>query len=471
VPILPLMIAIILGIGAAEVAARGDQERQMATENLWLAAKYNNLEALERHLASTEDINQLDEEGFPALCWAALNGSTEAAVRLIEAGADIDVEYKDGSSPLSHAAFTGSSDIVTLLLDKGAKVNSVNEHHNTALDNAALDWGTVEWVAGSLLLDLEEESATAGKKRAAELLRENGGKRNEELTAEVKVDSDLEEEEARGITDAYLAFTNWPFFHARIFGHLWFLWFLCILFVPFLGYAWLADRQQWTGPPKWLFLSPVVLLWLVPVTMIPQWFTGLRYPNFGPDTSESLLPMPHIVVLHGVFFLFGALYFDCDDREGKLGRRWWLTLPLALLVVLPLGLALTFEPDKEWIIRWIPENGVRPLVVLSQALYAWMMTFGLIGCFRSLCARENKTVRYISDSSYWLYVGHLPLIFAAQAMVKPLHLPAIAKFAIVCAGVTAVLLLIYHLGVRYTWLGTLLNGKRTRPTPALERPD
>ncbi len=463
--IVPLIIGTLVGIGAVEGTQRAEREKQQAVESLWLAAKYNDVDSLEKHLASAEDVNEPDGEGFPALNWAALNGSTEAARMLIEAGADVDVEHKDGSSALSHAAFTGSVGIAMLLIDHGAELNSVNEFRNTALDNAELDWGTVEWVAGLLALDLDRESAEAGRKRAAELLLENGGKRQKELAEEARAGADAEEGDARGITAGYLAFTEWPGFHEpRVFSHLWFLWFLCILIIPFMVYAWIADRRRWTGPPRWLFLSPALLLWLVPLTMIPQWFHGLRAPGFGPDTSETFFPLPHIVVLHGVFFFFGALYFDCDDREGRLGRRWWLTLPVALLVVFPLGMALTFEPDTEWITRWIPGGGVRPLAVLSQALFAWMMTLGLMGLFRKICARENKTVRYVSDSSYWLYVAHLPLIFVAQALVKSLNVPAIVKFAIVCAGVTTVLLLTYDLAVRYTWLGTLLNGKRTRPS-------
>ena len=100
----------------------------------------------------------------------------------------------------------------------------------------------------------------------------------------------------------------------------------------------------------------------------------------------------------------------------------------------------------------------------SQALFAWLMIFGLMGLFRRLCARENPSVRYVSDSSYWLYVAHLPLIFVAQAAVKPLGLPALVKFTIVCVAVTALLLVVYDRMVRYTRLGTLLNGPRRRPS-------
>ena len=46
------------------------------------------------------------------------------------------------------------------------------------------------------------------------------------------------------------------------------------------------------------------------------------------------------------------------------------------------------------------------------------MTFGFIGLFRKLCTRENKAIRYVSDSSYWLYGAHVPLIIGTQLTVR-----------------------------------------------------
>jgi peptidoglycan/LPS O-acetylase OafA/YrhL len=111
----------------------------------------------------------------------------------------------------------------------------------------------------------------------------------------------------------------------------------------------------------------------------------------------------------------------------------------------------------------------RPITSIAQVLYAWTMSFGIMGLFRRLLKRENQTVRYLSDASYWLYLTHLPLILAAQMMVRDWPLPAIAKFVLICSTVTGVLLVAYHTMVRFTWIGTMLNGPRTRPAPAAQR--
>lgn len=467
-----LLLTAVIGIAAKDNGQHSDQG--LSQVDLWSAAKSNDIEALKRHLANEEAINNGDPEyGIPALNWAALNGSTEAARLLIERGADVNVRTEDGSVPLGHAAFTGRADIVALLIEKGAELNPVNSYQSTPLDASQADWGLVQLIAGTLGLQVDRERVEAGQKVAADLLRANGGKWKRDLAGETVARANTSEgdenRERGGITDAYLSLTDWQGFREfQIFGYLWFLWFLCILIISFAVFARIAAVRKWPGPPRWLFLSPLLLVWLVPVTMIPQWLHGLRMPGFGPDTSMGLFPMPHIVLLYAVFFYFGVLYFDCDDEKGKLGRFWGLTLPVALLVVFPLGMALSFSPGSAWITKWLPSSGVRLLAVLMQALYPWLMIFGLIGLFRKICSRENKVVRYISDSSYWLYIAHLPLIVIAQYLVKPLDLPAFAKFGIVCAGVTGILLISYDLMIRYTWIGSLLNGKRERPRRILK---
>ena len=254
-----------------------------------------------------------------------------------------------------------------------------------------------------------------------------------------------------------------PIFALSLFHHLWFLWFLCWLVLVFALYARLADWLQWQGPPKWLVLSPVRFLYLIPLTMIPQSLMGLVVPSFGPDTSLGLLPMPHIFFYYALFFFFGTLYFDCDDPDGRVGKWWWLALPVGLFIVFPFG--LEFSTGAFGFRQEIFDPAMAGTAAVAlQVIYAWMMTFGFIGLFRKLCTRENKTIRYVSDSSYWLYVTHVPLIIGAQLAVRDWPLASGVKYFLVFLAVTGLLLLIYQFLVRYTWLGRLLNGPRVRPT-------
>ena len=165
-----------------------------------------------------------------------------------------------------------------------------------------------------------------------------------------------------------------------------------------------------------------------------------------------------MLAYYATFFAFGALMYRRRGRSGRLlvdtiGRPWWLYLPVSFLFVLPAGLVFTFEEE---VFSW-------PVASVLQVVYAWGMCFGLMGLFRVLLAVERRGVRYLSDSSYWLYLAHLPVVVAAQAVVRDWNLPAEVKFVTISVAVTVLLLLTYQLFVRYTPIGTMLNGRKLRP--------
>ena len=171
--------------------------------------------------------------------------------------------------------------------------------------------------------------------------------------------------------------------------------------------------------------------------------------------------MPHVLAHYSVFFGFGALMYATAGAADRLGRAWWLKLPLGLLLLAP-ALGLTHGAD--WARDLVPDDGLRHILALvTQACFAWCMIFGLMGLFETVLHRERYAVRFVSDSSYWLYLTHLPLIMVGQMLVRNAPAPAIVKFLALTIVVTAFLLLTYRLFVRYTWIGWLLNGPRTRP--------
>jgi hypothetical protein len=412
--------------------------------NIWAAARAGDLGAIERHLASGVAVNDVDpEHGGTPLLWAAVTGRAEAIELLAGRGADVNAVGRDGGTALHAAAFLGHEKAVDVLVRIGAKVNATNKHGATPLDLATLDEGTTRYFASLLQLEVDEDGLGRRKAAITESLYQRGA------TAGRKA----------GVADLLM--------QMPLFNHLWFLWFLWLLVV---GYAAVSALGAWLPSvrlPGWLVLSPARYLWLVPLTMIPQSFMGDggASPIFGPDTSAGLLPIPHILAYYAIFFGFGALYYGSDDRSGRAGDRWWLPLSIGLLVVLPLGMALTEG--------WSGPSGVglgplprRILSISLQAAFPWLMTFGLMGLFRRVCPVESPTMRYLSDSAYWLYLAHLPLIIAAQYVVRGWPIPALAKFLLIVVVVTSFLLWTYQALVRYRWLGRFLNGPRTRPARA-----
>ncbi len=425
------------------------------------AVKKGDLAAIRQRLADGADVSDADAKyGVIPLDWAAMRGDTEAVQLLIDRGADVNGRNKDGSTALHGAAFLGRARAAELLIRKGADTEVRNLRRETPLDATKIDWGITRFIASLLDLPIGDKGELEqGRLEVARLLGEQaaatgapGDTARQSLTE--KASNALEAYQGAITSDRLSLRVGDGSFHlvqTPVFAHLWFLWFLCWLVPIFAVVAWASDRFHWGKCPRLLVLSPIRFLWLIPLTLLPQFFMGLTGPSFGPDASGGILPMPHLLLYYGIFFGFGALYFDSDDEAGRLGRWWWLLLPVGIFLALPIGIAAM---------------GFRPITSIAQVVYTWTMSFGIMGLFRKILKREYKTVRYLSDASYWLYFTHLPLILAAQVIVRDWPLPAALKFVLICSTVTGILLLAYHTTVRYTWIGTMLNGPRTRPAPA-----
>lgn len=372
---------------------------------------------------------------------ADINGAVylgnEGAVRaIVDAGLDPNAPGSDGNTPIYAAAITGDAAMVELLLALGGDPNIPSP------DGMPVD-----------------VAAYFGHRDAAEALLAGGsydpraGGAWEELPYWALAD----------VTELGLDAPDEPSLPAL--HHLWFLWFLILFVLLFAPAAWLTERLEarrspGSPLPRW----PRWLMWaLMPVVVLPQLAMegGGAIPAFGPDTSIGWIPDPVVFAYYLLFFGFGALLYGRPGRSGAsivdtVGRRWWLVLPAGVVVfVVATWATFDLEPSAEG-----------PLAVVSsslQVLYCWLMIFGLMGLFRAALSTERYWVRYLSDSSYWMYLTHLTLVIALQALVRTLDLPAVVKFAFILLTTCAILLTIYQLAVRYTFIGTMLNGKRTRP--------
>jgi hypothetical protein len=423
-----------------------------ASATVWSAIQQGDARALDEQLKVPGALTtQHAVYGTTPLTWAALTGRKELAVLLIERGAGVMDRNRDGGTALHAAAFMGEADVVDLLIQKGADVNATNSSGESVLGSAAQGFEVVQYIAGLLQLPADKEKVLKGRNRIVQQLKSAGA-------SNVAGSGGQPSAAPSRLSEVYKGLTEFP-----VFILVWFLWFLVWLVGVFCLYALLADTLGWKTTPAWLTLSPTTLLWLVPLTTLPGWFMGSGDGEFGPDTSMGLLPMPHVFVYYALFFFFGVAYHDAGDTAGKLGRHWRWTLPVTLLVVFPIGLELStgtfgFRGSS------VPRVYLHLMAVAFQALYAWLMAFGCMGMFRSLLARENRTIRYLSDSSYWLYLAHLPLCIAAQAVIHSWPLSVWIKWPLLTILLTGFLLLTYHYLVRYTPIGSLLNGPRRRPT-------
>ena len=443
--IIPLLWVVSISISLAQNQADSkntiSNKSQFAVEDgIWQVSRTGDLAELETQIKAGANLNaRQPNSGTTPLGEAVIGNQPAAVTLLLKHGADPNQRSLDNSTPLHWACILGRAEIAAQLIDAEADVSAQNNYQSTPTDNLEIDWPTTRVIASMMKTEFDQKEIEQGRRQISKSLGNEG------------------ENIANALFGLLFLF---PVFH-----HLWFLWFLCWLVIGFAVYAAMLDSLNIKNVPQWFTASPLRYLWLVPLTMLPQAFMGIENPSFGPDTSVGLLPLPQVLFYYAIFFGFGALYYDCKDVAGRLGKRWYITLPFAVFILLPVG--MLFIEGESKLLNNLQEEYHRLAYLTVQVLFAWTVACGSMGMFRSLLHQERKSLRYISDSSYWLYLAHMPLVLILQFIVRDWPLPALLKFTIVCGVTTISLLISYQLCVRYTWLGNLLNGPRKRPQPLL----
>lgn len=427
--------------GWAGSVAASDSKPAVAVETagtIWTAAMAGDVGALNVLIDAGADPEGLDPRlRTSPLGWAAIGGHADAAAVLLDRGADPNQRYGDNNTALHSAAFFGRAEVARRLLDAGADPESRNVHGERPIESAGHDRATTEWIAGLLGVEIDFGRVSAGRDQIREML--------------AVVSTSAEPPPSGAWRTVRGILVEFPFFM-----HLWFLWHLC-WFITLFALATLALRHLPTiRVPRVLVATPLCLAVLIPVTAFTQ---SLQF-DIGPDTSSGFIPMPQVLLHYGVYFFAGVFLYAVPNAVDRLGRTWWAYLSVAAAAT-PVMLAL--HHGHPWLAERLSEQQLAIASPIVQSVFAWTLIVGLTGLCQAVLTRERPWVRYLSDSSYWLYLAHLPLIIAGQVLIRNIDAPAPVKFAGLLVVSTAVLLASYQWGVRYTIIGRLLNGPRTRP--------
>lgn len=342
-----------------------------------------------------------------------------------------------GSTPLHIACLFGRSEAAAFLLEAGAECEAKNNEGKLPEELLQLDWGATAFIAQLVRVPVDRQTLLAGREKIARSISEKTGRF-------VTATADIREDSAKQNILVDLLF------HMPVFYHLWFLWFLCWYVSGFALIVWGVQTLRIPSISTQWLTSGFRYLWLIPLTTAAQYFMASSQHAFGPDTSISLLPMPAVFAYYAIFFGYGAMYFGTADHDVTVGRAYWWTLPLAMLVLFPIGLSLQGPQSI----------GRKLLFAAIQVSYAWIVSFGMMGLFHRFFKSQSPWVRYLSDSSYWLYLVHIPILMICQFLVRDWQIPSFLKFVLVCTVTTSLLIISYQWLVRNTWIGVLLNGRR-----------
>jgi ankyrin repeat protein len=177
-----LAIGVLVLCVAMTVAAKDDSEQLRAEADFIEAARWGRADDVARAIEAGVDINAKDDDGIPAIRWAAVEGNATVVELLAESGADVDATDPQGVTPLMMAARWAHISTVRALVEAGADVNlmSSSEPGRTALMYAAI--GGYNGVVTYLLEAGADPRIKDSKKQDAAKLAEAWGR---EITAEL----------------------------------------------------------------------------------------------------------------------------------------------------------------------------------------------------------------------------------------------------------------------------------------------
>lgn len=242
------------------------------------------------------------------------------------------------------------------------------------------------------------------------------------------------------------------------FMHLWFLQHLVVFYCLAITYQYLRDRatgMQKVQPNLYKtrlerLTAPGVLLTTVVIVGIISQMFSTPLPNIW---TGFIIP-PAQFLYYAAFFIFGWIL----EPRRKLFFSFKKLYPQCLIGGTILSF-LTLYLVQSYV--FLPSfSASHALLKGLYALQTVLLTFGFIGFFTHKFNAPNTFWRYIADSAYWVYLIHLPIVLGTQLLLTHSDVPGILRFPIVLAVAIVISFGTYHLCVRYTWIGYLLNGRR-----------
>ena len=274
--------------------------------------------------------------------------------------------------------------------------------------------------------------------------------------------------------------------------HLWFLYDL--IFVTAIGAAFVALMER-------LGLSwPRLLNWVRRTVESPWRFVvilgGLNFawcaafewtdiPTEGAWVPENLELIAYYLLWYGLgwmVFASGAMLSKCQDRAWTLVCIGVANTVMQFLVrghleggeggEADLGSAAQSgsAPPEQDLFAVIGElvGGLPPADSglwelggeLTTSLGLVAFTRGFIGLFLRYAGSGKPIWRYLSDSSYWVYLLHLPLTVLVPSLLLGWQVPVFIKYPASVLLVLGVCWLSYDCLIRPTAVGRFLNGRR-----------
>lgn len=234
--------------------------------------------------------------------------------------------------------------------------------------------------------------------------------------------------------------------------HLWFIAYLLMISVVAIG-VWLAIQRapalgaalnrgfrklmrSWWAVPALASISAAILITKT------GWVAG-------GTASNSLIPAPTLFAYFSFFFVFGWLLSGQSNLVEELKRGAWLRLGAGVLIAVPAFLLFYDNGDftgnvgTPGVLAEIDE--LRLYGLFAVGLVCWLTLFGIWGVLARYVREESRSLRYLSDASFWVYLVHIPFLVALQSSLAETDLAVPARYVLTVSGTLALALGTYAL--------------------------
>jgi peptidoglycan/LPS O-acetylase OafA/YrhL len=274
-------------------------------------------------------------------------------------------------------------------------------------------------------------------------------------------------------------------------SHLWYLEYLWLFCVGGLAarqiFRWTCARRRLPAPHtaanarscnRWRhWLSSAQPVSLVEIGAMVVAGAALWWePRVLLGFRHSWWPLPANLVFFGAWFSLGwltqlacrtAIPTEARFAESVWPRRTSATLAphaavlgceIKLLASWPVFVVLL--PLVHAHVRGDLAAEDRPLLIGLTVVHGWLAATGWFGVsLKWLTQTPPPAVRYLADASFWIYLFHHPVVGLTHISLSRTSLPLTARTAVAFAAGLTLSLLTYHVMVRRTWVGWLLNGR------------
>ena len=232
--------------------------------------------------------------------------------------------------------------------------------------------------------------------------------------------------------------------------HLWFLYYLIMITALTVLMAAILRKASRVKnfinkAFSWLFRNPLIFILLLSIVLfvLLVWIW-----DYWAPTPLVFMPDIKIISFYSVFYLFGWILYSSKEDIKHFMRFDWIYVIIAFTL---------------YTLKFIFSDYLDDVVYGAlNTIVGWFFIFGITGLFIRYFSNHSAFRRYLSDSSYWVYLIHLPFTLVIPALIVTWNIPVGLKFLIVVVGTTLMCYLTYHFLVRGTFIGKFLNGRTYR---------